>query len=230
MARQSKVSKAANANAKSLSKASRSDDQAVSRVLAREFQGWSNTALSTRISGQTCLDDIKQSVADSRCTRARVQPEFWAALRLRYREAHDGKVALQVKHRQDSIAARLSDSWQEMNAGTTTKRSLDSLTHYFKPVSTINQRECGIILQVIVDPLMSGRAGGTSCVLAGLHMLIRLDALGSCPAEMAAAREDVDRFLARYYHKLSATVDLSTFWTFFLFLKTFKVFLKNYIF
>ena len=64
----------AKAKAAALSSKSRSAEEAVTRILRKEFKGWSSTDLSTKVSGRTAMEQIRQSIEEARATRTRVQP------------------------------------------------------------------------------------------------------------------------------------------------------------
>ena len=122
----------AKAKAKALSQASRTDTQAVTRVLGKEWRGWSAASLSTQgPDGKTPLTAVKEAVAQAREDRQRIMPELWAALRLRYRSVQDdfsGRAA--VINRHDPVAPQLQEAFAAMNSGHTVRKALENL-HIF---------------------------------------------------------------------------------------------------
>ena len=208
---------AAAPKAKSLSGKTRSEQEAVHRILQKEFRGWSVTDLNTKggTEMKTPLDVIKSTIRDSRSNRSRIQPEFWAGVRLRFRQTREDAACrnLVVADRAMPIAAQLQDGWTAMNTGNTQKKTLELLEQWFKSVGSLNQREQVITLEITLDPLLPSKTGGFSCILAALNCFRRLDSINVHATEMLAARADIDRLLARYYWRVATSVDLSTFWT-----------------
>ena len=139
---------------------SRTEEEAVHRVLAKEFRGWSMQALSTKGSdGQACLSVVKEAVATARANSRRIQPEFWGGVRLQYRQCRVDRKQLQVQDRNQAINPRLNTAWQAMHAGATGKKNVHDLEYFFKTATGINQRELVCSLKIVVDPpCLRGRA------------------------------------------------------------------------
>ena len=116
----------AKASAATLSSKTRNDTEQVTRVLRREFRGWGSQELATK-GGQdnkTLLATIKQTIKNGREQQIRIQPEFWAGLRLSYRSVRQGaeQRSLLVANRDEAIAPKLETAWKAMNQSQAVKK------------------------------------------------------------------------------------------------------------
>ena len=117
----------AKAAAKTLSSKTRNDTEQVTRVLRREFRGWGSQELATKggSDNKTLLATIKQTIKNGREQALRIQPEFWAGLRLSFRSVRQSaeQRSLLVANRDEAIAPKLETAWKAMNQSQAVKNT-----------------------------------------------------------------------------------------------------------